>query len=82
MALLGFFLPPHAAAGIQTHVSRVAPTQDLLKDALPTELPRRGEFFLFTQCRIETDCQKTPNLIDRGVKVCNGGLYLDLHTWS
>ena len=35
------FLPPHATAGIQTHFSRVAPTPDLLKDALPTELPRR-----------------------------------------
>ena len=31
------FLPPYAAAGIQTHVSRVAPTWDLLKGALPTE---------------------------------------------
>ena len=36
------FLPPYATAGIWTHVSRVAPTRDLLKDALPTELPRRG----------------------------------------
>ena len=26
-----------------THVSRVTPTQDLLKDAQPTELPRRGQ---------------------------------------
>ena len=29
-------------AGISTHVSRVAPTRDLLKDALPTELPHRS----------------------------------------
>ena len=37
------FVPPYAAARIQTHVSTVAPNQrDLLKDALPTELPRRG----------------------------------------
>ena len=26
-----------------THVSRVTPTRDLLKDAQPTELPRRGQ---------------------------------------
>ena len=31
------FLPPYAAAGIRTHVSRVAPTWDLLKGALLTE---------------------------------------------
>ena len=31
------FLPPYAAAGIQTY-GRVAPTWDLLKDVLPTEL--------------------------------------------
>ena len=37
---LDFFLPPHDAAGIRTygHVSRVALTRDLQKDALPTEL--------------------------------------------
>ena len=35
-----FFLPHNAAAKIQTRFSRVAPTSDLLKDALPTELPR------------------------------------------
>ena len=38
-----FFLPPYAAAGFQTHVSRVAPTRDLLKDTQPTELPCRGK---------------------------------------
>ena len=36
------FLPPYAVTGIRTHVSRVAPILDHLKDALPTELPRRG----------------------------------------
>ena len=35
------FLPPYAVAGIQT-VGRVAPTWDLLKDALSSELPRCG----------------------------------------
>ena len=35
-----FVLPPYATARIWTHISRVAPTRDLLKDALPTELPR------------------------------------------
>ena len=40
-----FFLTPYAAAGNWAHVSRVAPTRDLLKDALPTELPRRGRFW-------------------------------------
>ena len=34
-----FFLPPYAVAGIRAHVSRVTPNQ---RDALPTELPRRG----------------------------------------
>ena len=34
-----FFLLPCATAGIWTHISRVAPTWDLLKDALLTELP-------------------------------------------
>ena len=33
-----FSLPPYAGAGIQTHISRVALTWDLLKDALLTEL--------------------------------------------
>ena len=45
MKQLGFiiFQPPNAAAGIQTYVSRVAPNQlDLLKDALPSELPCPG----------------------------------------
>ena len=35
-------------AGIWTHVtlvSRVAPIWDLLKDGLPTELPRHGKYF-------------------------------------
>ena len=39
------FLRSYAATGIRTHVtsvSTVAPTRDLLKDALLTELPRRG----------------------------------------
>ena len=41
-----FFLPPYAPAGIRTHVSRVAPTQqDLLKDSRPTELPRCGQMW-------------------------------------
>ena len=44
-------LPPYATTGIPTHLSRVAPNQwDLLKDAQPTELPRRGndtQDFLF-----------------------------------
>ena len=40
-----FFLPPHRTAGIRTHVSRVAPTRDLLKDAQPTELPHLSLFF-------------------------------------
>ena len=35
------FLLPYAAAGIWTHVSRVAPNQrDLLKDTIPTTAPR------------------------------------------
>ena len=38
-----FFLPSCAATGIGT-VRRVAPTRDLLKDALPTELSCRGIF--------------------------------------
>ena len=39
------FLPTYAVAGIQTHVSRVAPTlRVLLKDAQPTELPHRAYF--------------------------------------
>ena len=43
MALLGFFcLTPYAAVGIQTHDCRVAPTHNLLNDALLAELPRRG----------------------------------------
>ena len=29
--------------GIRTHISRVAPDWDLLKNALTTELPRRGQ---------------------------------------
>ena len=41
LAWLGFFWSPHAVAGIRTHVSRVVPTKDLLKDAPQTELPRR-----------------------------------------
>ena len=36
------FLPPYAAAGIQTHIGRVAPTLHLLKDALLTEQPCQG----------------------------------------
>ena len=42
MALVGFFLPAYAMAEIRTHVSRVAPTHDLMKDALSTKQPRRG----------------------------------------
>ena len=34
-----FFLPSEAAAWIRTHISRVAPTRNLLKDALLNELP-------------------------------------------
>ena len=39
-----FLLPPYPydAAEIRTHISRVTLTQDILEDALPTELPRRG----------------------------------------
>ena len=33
-----FILPSYAADGIRTHVSRVAPTHDPLRDALLTEL--------------------------------------------
>ena len=37
------FLPPYAAARIRIHIRRIAPNlRDLLKDALPTELPRHG----------------------------------------
>ena len=39
-------LPTYATARIQTHVSRVAPTWELLKGALPTELPRCGILLL------------------------------------
>ena len=42
-----FTIPPYAVAGIRTHVSSVAPTRDLLKDALPTESLRRGMIFFF-----------------------------------
>ena len=38
------FLPPYAIAGIQTHVSRVALTRELLNDALLTKLPHCGDF--------------------------------------
>ena len=31
---------PNSCAAARTHVTRVAPDRDLLKDALPTELPR------------------------------------------
>ena len=41
MVRLRFFLSPNVAAGIRT-VSGVEPTWDVLKDALPTELPRRS----------------------------------------
>ena len=47
MARLGFYfsLPPYAATGIRTHISRVAPNSwDLLKDAPPTELPCRSYY--------------------------------------
>ena len=44
--LYNFFSPPYAAAGIRTHTSRVALTRDLLKDALPTELPRCGWYIV------------------------------------
>ena len=37
-----FFPPPSATAGNWTRVSRIVPTRDLLRDALPTGLPRRG----------------------------------------
>ena len=53
MALLGFFLPPCAASGIQTNVSSVVPTHELLKDALPTELPcqsKPGQFWNTLGC--------------------------------
>ena len=39
-----YFLP-YVTAGIQTHVKRVAQTRDLLKDALPAELPHGGPSF-------------------------------------
>ena len=39
------FLPPYAIAGIQTHVKRAAQIRDLLKDALPAELPHGGPSF-------------------------------------
>ena len=39
-----FFLPPSAAAGIWTHVSRVALNQNLLKEAQPAELLCRSCF--------------------------------------
>ena len=38
---LSYFVPPHAATKIRTHISKVALTRELLKDALPSELPRR-----------------------------------------
>ena len=40
------FIPPYPGAWIRTHVSRVAPTWELLKGALPTELPRCGILLL------------------------------------
>ena len=44
MAKLEFFcLPPFAAAGTRTRVSGVAPTPDLNKDVLQTELPALGK---------------------------------------
>ena len=39
------YQPPYAVAGIRT-VGSVAPTWDLLKGALPTELLRRGSLRL------------------------------------
>ena len=38
-----FFPQPQATTGTRTHVSRVEPTLDLMKVALPTELPRSGK---------------------------------------
>ena len=45
MALQGFFQPPNATTRIRTHVSIVALTRNLLIDARPTELARRGKMF-------------------------------------
>ena len=42
MAQRGLILPTYATAGIWTHIIKVALTRELLKDAPPTELPRRG----------------------------------------
>ena len=52
LRLILFFLPPYDAAGIRTHINRDAPTRDLLKDALPAELPRRG-YFIYHTCMPE-----------------------------
>ena len=43
MELQTVFLPPYAVARIQTHVNRVAPIWNILKGALPTELPCLGK---------------------------------------
>ena len=53
MARLGFFLPPFAKAVIRTHVRRVAPNPDILKDYLPTELPRHGIGAMVVAQRVE-----------------------------
>ena len=42
MAQRGLILPTYATAGIWTHIIKVALARELLKDAPPTELPRRG----------------------------------------
>ena len=50
MAWLGFFsyhLKPRRRDTNQCHVSRVASTRNLLKDALPTEQPRRCRFYAY-----------------------------------
>ena len=46
-----FFLSSYAVAGTQTYVCRVALTRDLLKDALPTELPRQLTSYTSDACQ-------------------------------
>ena len=52
-----FYQPPYATAGIRTHVSRVAPTQD------PTELPRHGKAKMRDRAR-EWERVKVDILVD------------------
>ena len=65
MALLGFFLPPCAAAwwqvfergGIRTHFSRVAPDWGLLKNALPTAWRHWNHKKLYLWSMFKRECQ-------------------------